>query len=68
YKENSPIYIAEKEEVIVGFACYDVTIASLHLSHDFVSPCPLDQTILSFLSLHHNKQNLLSLLLFHLFI
>ncbi|AIE79070.1 acetyltransferase, GNAT family [Bacillus cereus] len=24
YKENSPIYIAEKEEVIVGFACYDV--------------------------------------------
>lgn len=24
YKENSPIYIAEQEEVIVGFACYDV--------------------------------------------
>ncbi|MGD6892865.1 GNAT family N-acetyltransferase [Bacillus mobilis] len=24
YKENLPIYIAEKEEVIVGFACYDV--------------------------------------------
>ncbi|WP_141541907.1 GNAT family N-acetyltransferase [Bacillus cereus] len=24
YKENLPIYIAEQEEVIVGFACYDV--------------------------------------------
>ena len=24
YKENVPIYIAEQEEVIVGFACYDV--------------------------------------------
>ncbi|HDR4558713.1 GNAT family N-acetyltransferase [Bacillus cereus] len=24
YKENLPIYIAEKEEVIVGFVCYDV--------------------------------------------
>ncbi|WP_144610951.1 GNAT family N-acetyltransferase [Bacillus cereus] len=24
YKENLPIYIAEKEEMIVGFACYDV--------------------------------------------
>ncbi|MEB9507475.1 GNAT family N-acetyltransferase [Bacillus anthracis] len=24
YKENIPIYIAEQEEVIVGFACYDV--------------------------------------------
>ncbi|WP_377866088.1 GNAT family N-acetyltransferase [Bacillus sp. R86525] len=24
YKDNLPIYIAEQEEVIVGFACYDV--------------------------------------------
>lgn len=24
YKENLPIYIAEQQEVIVGFACYDV--------------------------------------------
>lgn len=24
YKENLPIYIVEQEEVIVGFACYDV--------------------------------------------